>query len=136
MSTMRLQTNLTPSQAAMPGMPQPASRCLTRRCPTLQRMTRSINRLQCRQSLCRTVQAAATDSGTVKMVVQGRQIELTPSIKQYAQEKVTNYRLVSHQQELDFVAKLSEQTSPKIWIWLTCSSQPDCFSGWQGSVSL
>ena len=32
--------------------------------------------------------ASASQSGTVKMVVQGRQIELTPSIKQYAEEKV------------------------------------------------
>ncbi len=40
------------------------------------------------QSLRKLVVAAATQSGTVKMVVQGRQIELTPSIKQYAEEKV------------------------------------------------
>lgn len=36
----------------------------------------------------RLIHAAATESGTVKMVVQGRQIQLTPSIKQYAEEKV------------------------------------------------
>ena len=40
------------------------------------------------QSVRKPVVAAATQSGTVKMVVQGRQIELTPSIKQYAEEKV------------------------------------------------
>ena len=32
--------------------------------------------------------ASATHSGTVKMVVQGRQMELTPSIKEYAEDKV------------------------------------------------
>ncbi|DBB11202.1 TPA: Ribosome-binding factor PSRP1, chloroplastic [Trebouxia sp. C0006] len=46
------------------------------------------------QSLRKLVVAAATQSGTVKMVVQGRQIELTPSIKQYAEEKVG--KAVSH----------------------------------------
>ncbi len=40
------------------------------------------------QGVRKPVVAAATQSGTVKMVVQGRQIELTPSIKQYAEEKV------------------------------------------------
>ena len=40
------------------------------------------------QRVRKPVVAAATQSGTVKMVVQGRQIELTPSIKQYAEEKV------------------------------------------------
>lgn len=91
---MRVQTRVTLSQAPMLGMPRPAPRCLARPVSTLQRLARSTNRVQCRQSLCRTIHAAATDSGTVKMVVQGRQIELTPSIKQYAQEKVG--KAVSH----------------------------------------
>lgn len=34
--------------------------------------------------------ASGVQSGTVKMVVQGRQIELTPSIRQYAEEKVVS----------------------------------------------
>lgn len=37
--------------------------------------------------------ASGTQSGTVKMVVQGRKIELTPSIRQYAEEKVTRWLL-------------------------------------------
>lgn len=41
-----------------------------------------------------TIVASATLSGTVKMVVQGLHIELTPSIKQYAEEKVG--KAVSH----------------------------------------
>ena len=40
------------------------------------------------QSVRKPTVAAATQSGTVKMVVQGHQIELTPSIKQYAEDKV------------------------------------------------
>ncbi|KAA6428717.1 MAG: 30S ribosomal [Trebouxia sp. A1-2] len=46
------------------------------------------------QSVRKPIVAAATQLGTVKMVVQGRQIELTPSIKQYAEEKVG--KAVSH----------------------------------------
>ena len=40
------------------------------------------------QSIRKSVVAAASQTGTVKMVVQGLQIELTPSIKQYAEDKV------------------------------------------------
>jgi hypothetical protein len=48
-----------------------------------------------KESVRKPIVAAATQSGTVKMVVQGRQIELTPSIKQYAEEKVRAQTLMS-----------------------------------------
>ena len=85
---MYLHSSVTMSQAPMVGTPRAVGSCGARRCPNLHLVARSTHRVQCRQPLSRTVQAAATTSGTVKLNVQGRQIELTPSIKQYAQDKV------------------------------------------------
>ena len=64
-------------------MLQPRSPVSSPKSPKQLRVPRSIV-----QSIRKPTVAAATQSGTVKMVVQGRQIELTPSIKQYAEEKV------------------------------------------------
>lgn len=72
-----------------PVLLQPRSLISSPKSPKELRTPRSIV-----QSVRKPTVAAATHSGTVKMVVQGRQIELTPSIKQYAEDKVG--KAVSH----------------------------------------
>lgn len=64
-------------------------------CPFLASRTQSSPRQLVSQHLRNgAIVASGSQSGTVKMVVQGRKIELTPSIRQYAEEKVGN--AVSH----------------------------------------
>lgn len=135
-SDMHAHSGVITSRVPMAGMPQPARSCIARRCPILQTLTHRTQRVQSRQLLHTTVRAAVTDSGTVKMVVQGRQIELTPSIKSYAQEKVDTCCPCSSSAlcTCDNIMSVTHCNNKR----QHCCNTTDVHAslGWQGSVTL